>query len=145
MPVKGIKRVQRNTRMVLAEIAGPRTERVLTEVMIVGAGHAALLTPVDTSTLINSQYRKLEPISGGMQGKVGYTASYAAAVNGMSGKLKGQPRAHFGKTRAGVEFGGGNGRGNYWDPNGEPDFLRKGFERDGLSEIKAIIKQGYKV
>ena len=63
MPVKGIKRVQMNTRKVLAEIAGPRTERVLTEVMIVGSSHAALLTPIDTSTLINSQYRKLEPIS----------------------------------------------------------------------------------
>jgi hypothetical protein len=36
-------------------------------------------------------------------------------------------------------------KGNYWDPDGEPDFLRKGFERDGLNEIKAIIKQGYKV
>ena len=57
MPVKGIKRVQMNTHKVLAEIAGPRTERVLTEVMIVGSSHAALLTPIDTSTLINSQYR----------------------------------------------------------------------------------------
>lgn len=77
-----------NTRKVLAEIAGPRTERVLTEVMIVGSSHAALLTPIDTSTLINSQYRKLDPMPGGMQGKVGYTAAYAAAVHGMSGKLK---------------------------------------------------------
>lgn len=59
MPVKGIKRVQMNTRKVLAEIAGPRTERVLTEVMIVGSSHAALLTPIDTSTLINSQYKSL--------------------------------------------------------------------------------------
>lgn len=65
MPVKGLKRVQMNTRKVLAEIAGPRTERVLTEVMIVGSSHAALLTPIDTSTLINSQYRKLEPCQAG--------------------------------------------------------------------------------
>ncbi|EGD1379553.1 hypothetical protein IAW16_003716 [Salmonella enterica] len=145
MPVKGIKRVQMNTRKVLAEIAGPRTERVLTEVMIVGSSHAALLTPIDTTTLINSQYKKLEPMPGGMQGKVGYTAAYAAAVHGMSGKLKGQPREHFGRTRAGKEFGGGTGKGNYWDPDAEPGFLTKGFERDGLNEIKAIIKQGYKV
>lgn len=131
MPVKGIKRVQMNTRKVLSDIAGIRTEKVLTEVMIVGAGHAATLTPVHTSTLINSQYRKLEPLASGMTGRVGYTAEYAAAVNAAKGKLKGKPRP--------------DGSGNYWDPNGEPDFLRKGFERDGLSEIKAIIKQGYKV
>jgi len=145
MPVKGIKRVQMNTRKVLSDIAGIRTEKVLYEVMNAGANHAALLTPIDTSTLINSQYRKLEPMPGGMQGKVGYTAAYAAAVHGMSGKLKGQPREHFGKTRAGKEFGGGTGKGNYWDPDAEPEFLTKGFERDGLNEIKAIIKQGYKV
>ena len=145
MPVKGIKRVQMNTRKVLTDIAGPRTERVLTEIMIVGSSYAALLTPIDTSTLINSQYRKLVSIPGGMQGKVGYSAKYAAAVHGMSGKLKGQPREHFGKTRSGKEFGGGTGKGNYWDPGAEPGFLTKGFERDGLNEIKAIIRQGYKV
>lgn len=69
MPVKGIKRVQMNTRKVLTDIAGPRTERVLTEVMIVGSSYAALLTPIDTSTLINSQYRKLEPMPGGSREK----------------------------------------------------------------------------
>lgn len=131
MPVKGIKRVQMNTRKVLSDIAGIRTERVLYEAMTAGANHAALITPVATSVLINSQYKKLEPLPSGMIGRVGYTASYAAAVNAASGKLKGKPRP--------------DGGGNYWDPDAEPDFLRKGFERDGLNEIKAIIRQGYKV
>lgn len=144
MPVKGINRIRSNTRKILNEITGPRTEKVMMETMIAGAGYAALLTPVDTSTLINSQYKELRPMSGGMRSKVGYTAAYAAAVSGMSGKLKGQPRAHFGKTRAGQEFGGGTGKGNYWDPDAEPDFLKKGFERDGMDEIKAIIKRGYR-
>lgn len=131
MPVKGIKRVQTNIRKVLSDIAGIRTEKVLYEVMNVGANHAALITPVKSSTLINSQYKKLEPLPSGMIGRVGYVANYAAAVNAAPGKLKGKPRP--------------DGSGNYWDPNGEPDFLRKGFERDGLEEIKAIIKKGYKV
>lgn len=145
MPVKGIKRVQTNTQLVLKEIAGPRTEKVLMEIMTVGAGYAALLTPVDTSTLINSQYKKQKPIPSGMKGMIGYTASYAAAVHAMLGKLKGQPRAHFGKTRAGQEFGGGTGKGSYWDPGAEPEFLKKGFERDGINDIKSIIKRGYKI
>ncbi|MBJ6488855.1 hypothetical protein JGS09_24570, partial [Enterobacter cloacae] len=116
MPVKGIKRVQMNTRRVLSDIAGIRTEAVLFKVMTAGANHAALITPVKSTNLINSQYKKLEPMPTGMMGRVGYTANYAAAVNAAKGKLKGKPRP--------------DGSGNYWDPNGEPDFLRKGFERD---------------
>ena len=68
-------------------------------------------------------------------GRVGYSANYAAYVHDMPGKLKGQPRSHFGKTREGTEFGGGTGKGNYWDPHGEPQFLKKGFdeERDAIT------------
>lgn len=131
MPVKGIERVRMNTKKKLEEIAGPVTERVLTEVLIIGSGYASTMTPVDTSTLINSQYRRLEPTSGGKRGVVGYTAGYAAFVHGASGKLKGLARP--------------GGRGKYWDPKGEPEFLKKGFERDGLAAIKAAIKRGYKV
>ena len=54
---KGIKRVQMNTRKVLSDIAGIRTEKVLYQVMNAGANHAALITPVKSSTLINSQYK----------------------------------------------------------------------------------------
>ncbi|WP_312226749.1 hypothetical protein [Pseudescherichia sp.] len=131
MPVKGIKRVQMNAKKLLGQVAGPVTERVITEVMIVGMGYSAQITPMDTSTLVNSQFRELRPIPGGMTGRVGFTASYAARVNAAPGTLKGQPRA--------------NGNGNYWDPNGEPDFLRKGFERDGINDIRATIRRGYKL
>jgi len=44
-----------------------------------------------------------------------------------SGKLKCQPRAHFGTTKDGKQFGGGTGVGRYWDPSAEPVFLTKGF------------------
>jgi len=131
MPVKGIKSVQINTRKLLGQIAGPVTGRVLTEVMIVGIGYSAQITPMDTSTLVNSQFRELRPIPKGMTGRTGYTASYAARVNAAPGTLKGQPRA--------------NGNGNYWDPNGEPDFLKNGFERDGMNDIRATIRRGYKL
>ncbi|MFO4024078.1 hypothetical protein [Enterobacter hormaechei] len=131
MPVKGIKRVQMNAKKMLGDIAGNRTEKVLTEVMIVGSAYAAQITPVHTSTLVNSMYRQLKPVAGGMTGRVGYTASYAAFVNAAEGTIKGTPRP--------------DGSGNYWDPDGEPDFLRKGFERDGLNDIRETIKRGYKL
>lgn len=45
----------------------------------------------------------------------------------------GQPREHFGKTnnlsdfgpKQVVEFGGGTGKGYYWDPNAEPEFCAR--------------------
>lgn len=141
MPARGVDQVRRNMAEAFQKIAGPMTERTLTEVMIIGGSGAALLTPVDTSNLINSQYRRIEAGANGLQGRVGYTANYAAAVHGMRGKLKGQPRADFGSTSEGVAFGGGTGVGNYWDPDAEPEFLRKGFEQN-LGAIRAAIKRG---
>lgn len=142
MPLKGVKQAKAATKKLVGRIAGDLTERTVTEILIIGAGYAALLTPVDTSLLKNSQYRQVTHVFGATFGRVGYTAAYAAAVNAASGKLKGKPRADFGTTRAGQAFGGGTGVGTYWAPGGEPDFLRKGFERDGKDDIKAAIKRG---
>ncbi|HBN7263415.1 TPA: HK97 gp10 family phage protein [Escherichia coli] len=131
MPVKGIKQVQQNVTKLLANIIGPITEKTMVEVLITGQAYAAAITPRDTSTLVNSQYRKLTPVSDGLIGRVGYAANYAQYVNDAKGTLTGKPRP-------------GN-RGVYWGPDGEPDFLRKGFERDGIDDIKSVIKRGYKI
>jgi len=145
MPVKGLEAAKRQTKAIIERIKGPLSERTVTEILIIGAGYASLLTPVDTSLLINSQYRLVENTGNGIKGQVGYTAAYAAAVNAASGKLKGKPRAHFGVTSKGVPFGGGTGVGVYWAPAGEPDFLRKGFERDGKADIAAAVLRGMKL
>lgn len=142
MPVKGLKEAKRRTTQLVGQITGGMSERTVTEILIIGAGYASVLTPVDTSLLINSQYREITTVFGHTLGRVGYTAAYAAAVNSSSGKLKGQPRSDFGVTREGVSFGGGTGVGNYWDPGGEPHFLEKGFERDGKADIAAAVKRG---
>lgn len=131
MPVKGVKQVQQNVTKLLTEITGPITEKTMVEVLITGQAYAAAITPRNTSTLVNSQYRKLIPASDGLIGKVGYAANYAQYVNDAKGTLKGQPRP-------------GN-QGVYWGPDGEPDFLRKGFERDGIDDIRQVIKRGYKL
>jgi hypothetical protein len=136
MPVKGVKEVNQNIKRFIDKARGPITEVTLTKVLIAGAAHAARITPKGaTGNLLESGFRRVIKSAGGMSGMVGYTAEYAAAVHEATGKLKGSPRP---KVK-------GVPQGNFWDPFGEPEFLRKGFERDGLGEIKRIIAQGYKV
>ncbi|UOY54099.1 hypothetical protein LCD43_25500 (plasmid) [Enterobacter asburiae] len=131
MPVKGIKRVQMNTRKVLSDIAGIRTEKVLYEVMNAGANHAALITPVaKTSVLINSQYKKLEPMPSGMIGRVGYAANYAAAVNAARGKLKGKPRP--------------DGSGNYWDQMANRTSSAKALSATASTRLRPSSSKGTK-
>ena len=136
MPVRGVNEVRSKLRRTMQNISGPLSQRTLTEALVIGMGYAALLTPVDTSNLINSAYREVKSNSDGWYGRGGYTAAYAAAVHGLSGKLDGEPRANF---------GGGTGVGNYWDPRAEPEFLLKGFERDGVDDIRAAIIRGMRV
>lgn len=101
---------------------------------------AAEKTPVDTSNLINSRFTNVTDYLGLIEGTVGYTAEYAMAVHEMPGTLMGEPRENFGKTAAGVEFGGGTGRGNYWDPNAEPRFLELGRKKAIREDLPAIIE-----
>lgn len=144
MPIKGAKRVRERIKQELKEIADKKTAEVLWRVGMIGGGYAALLTPVDTSFLINSQYQEIDNTPTGMQLRLGYTARYAEWVHDMPGKLKGQPRENFGRTSDGVEFGGGTGNGEYWDPNAEPEFLRKGID-ENLGEITREIERGYQI
>lgn len=99
-------------------------------------------TPVDTGNLRASAYTRRN-LTGGIGVEVGYTASYAASVHESSGTLKGQSRADFGSTRAGVGFGGGTGKGAYWD-SGEPKFLQRAIE-ENLDAIVRIVQVRAKV
>lgn len=138
MPVKGVQRVKVAMHKSLQEKATVMTFRAVYAILSQGATMASLLTPVDTSNLINSQYRP--SIDNNGSGHVGYTAEYAYWVHEMPGTLKGQPRENFGSAG----FGGGTGVGNYWDPNAEPRFLAKGFE-EIKPAIPTILKGIYRV
>lgn len=151
MPAKGIQAVSRNYKVKTQKAAGPTTLTALRVVLMEGAAIADTMVPVDTSNLINSRFApEIKSSQKGMTGKVGYSASYAAAVHGMSGKLKGKPRADFGTTsnhsKVGPQkpqsFGGGTKVGNYWDPNGEPQWLEKGFDKL-KPHIPALLKKVY--
>lgn len=138
--VTGGEEIKRKMQALFARISGPMAERALTEALIIGGGRADTMTPIDTGNLLNSRFREVKRSVNGWSGRYGYTAKYAAAVHAMTGKLKGQPRADFGKTSGGTAFGGGTGVGNYWDPNAEPQWLEKGFEQ-AFPEMEAAVRR----
>lgn len=144
MPARNISRVKLNLKNKIEEISKERTERAIYAIVTQGSTVASLLTPVDTANLINSKFVTILPGGTGakMTGRAGYSAEYAKWVHDAPGTLKGQPRAHFGKTREGVAFGGGTEKGTYWSPNAEPKFLEKGFEQI-KPHIPAILKAVY--
>ena len=125
--VKGISQAKKHLNDVINDVKGRKVIRALQSAMILIGARAAYYTPIDTSTLINSQFREIDAGGVLITGRIGYSANYAAYVHEASGKLKGQPRA----------FGGGTGTGNYWDPHGEPQFLTKGAndERDNVDAV----------
>lgn len=117
MPVRGLSSVRRKTKSVANNIADKRTQRALTKVLIVGAGFAAIMTPVDTSFLVNSQYRKVVFVGDGYTGMVGYTAKYSAAVHDPANPQK------FKKVGA------------------EKEFLTKGFEQNAAAINEIFAKE----
>lgn len=143
--VKGISQAKKKVNDIINDVKGRKVIRALQSVMILIGARAAYYTPIDTSTLINSQFREIDAGGVFIRGRIGYSANYAAYVHEASGKLKGQPRAHFGVTsnRSSVgpqkpkEFGGGTGKGNYWDPHAEPQFLTRGAneEREAVDAV----------
>lgn len=133
MPSRGSSRARKSLSRLVEQIKGPMAERAVTEALIIGGGAAATMTPVDTSNLINSQFRIVKRVTGGVHGQMGYTAEYAAAVHDAPGTLRGQLRDPSDP-----------GRGRYWDPSGEPEFLTKGFEMT-KDDIDAAVRRTMKI
>lgn len=139
MPAKlrGVRQAVERTSQIVDEIIATKAVRAIKSATYIIRTESATLTPIDTSTLINSQFDTVEVNGTRITGKVGYSADYALYVHRAPGTLKGKPRAHFGKTsnrsdfgpKQVKEFGGGSLTGNYWDPNAEPQFLTKAAQR----------------
>lgn len=91
-----------------------KAARAMTQAMILGASEASVMTPIDTSTLLNSQYRKVDKDGTKIVGTVGYTAEYAKYVHDPNVKQR------FRRSTA------------------EKEFLRKGFE-EAEPNIRAVI------
>jgi hypothetical protein len=91
-----------------------KAQRGMTQALILGASEAAALTPIDTSTLINSQFRQVVRESRGIVGRVGYTAAYALPVHDPENQQ------------------------NFRRASAEKEFLKKGFERAEPNIRKAL-------
>lgn len=91
-----------------------KAARAMTQALTLGASEASVMTPIDTSTLLNSQYRKVDKDGTKIVGTVGYTAEYAKYVHDPNVKQR------FRRSTA------------------EKEFLRKGFE-EAEPNIRAVI------
>lgn len=141
--VKGIDQTIAKLNRMIGDVKSVRIIRALYIASEQVLESAAVITPIDTSTLVNSRFIDFDSSGNRITAKVGFSASYAAYVHNAPGKLKGQPRAHFGTTRSGKQFGGGTEQGVYWGPGGEPQFLKKAFEQV-KPRLPEIIAKGMK-
>ena len=132
MAIKGMAQVRANLRKQLTLAIPSDAEKAMHVATSIIGGYATLMTPVDTSNLINSQYRIVKNTGTKVIAAIGYTARYAAAVHEKPGTLRG----------AGVMRP--SGRGNYWDPDAEPQFLSKAGD-DNLSEIDQAVERAMKI
>lgn len=112
--VRGIGAAKRNLSAIIGKVKERKIVRALQSAMIIGSSQAAIYTPIDTSTLINSQYRELSIDGTRLTGRVGYSANYAVYVHDPKVPQK------FRRSTA------------------EKEFLTKGFE-DTKKQIDAAI------
>lgn len=114
--VRGIRQAKANLDRIIKDVQGRNVVRALQSAMLIGSAQAALYTPIDTSTLINSQFREITANGVRVTGRVGYTANYAVFVHDPEVKQT------FRRTSA------------------QKEFLTKGFE-DTRDQIDAVVKK----
>lgn len=141
----GLEEITKNLSAEIKKIEG-NTFKGMRKVGLLIEGDAVERTPVDTSVLRLSSFSDTEITDNGFTTRVGYTAKYAPWVHEFPMKLKGKPRAHFGRTgtqskfgpQQRIEFGGGSLSGVFWQ-GGENKFLEKAI-KENQSQILSIIK-----
>lgn len=79
--IRGIAEVSANINALVGNITGRKVTRAIQAAMLIGGAQATLLTPIDTSTLINSQFREITVNGTRVTGRVGYSANYAVFVH----------------------------------------------------------------
>lgn len=131
---QGFDEVNRRFKELMQHVRSDMSERAITQCLITVGSYAATMTPIATSTLLNSQYRKVEVTLNRVTGEIGYGASYAVFVHQAPGKLMGTKTPRHPKSF-----------GYVWDPDGEPGFLAKGVELMVENDLMRIVKGTYTV
>ncbi|WP_058912868.1 hypothetical protein [Entomohabitans teleogrylli] len=132
MPVRirGFEQARSNLDDIVKDIQGKKAVRALKVATGIIALHAAQYTPIGkTSTLINSLAQDVTARGTRITGRVIYSANYAVYVHEAPGVLKGKRRP------------ASQGGGNYWDPSGEPEFLKKAAEETETEVRGAIARE----
>jgi|GEM_PF-271103 len=75
MPLKGVGKVKRQLNS-LQDVAKPAAKTMQQWLVLIGT-ESAIGTPIDTSTLINSQFKSQEAMTTLVKGIIGYSANYA--------------------------------------------------------------------
>lgn len=118
--IRGIADVSANINALVGSVRGRQITRAIQAAMLIGGAQATLFTPIDTSTLINSQFREITVNGTRVTGRVGYSANYAAFVHDPQVKQK------FVRATARKEF------------------LKLGFE-DSRDEIDAAVQREMRI
>lgn len=79
--VRGLNNVEASLRAYVENMINRKGPRAIHAGLNIGAGQAAIYTPIKTTTLINSQYRDVFTRDGRITGRVGYSADYAIYVH----------------------------------------------------------------
>ncbi|WP_340617474.1 HK97 gp10 family phage protein [Xenorhabdus entomophaga] len=79
--VKGIREAKSRLNALIGDIRGRKVARAVYKALYIGSTQAALYTPIDTATLINSQFRDVRFDGVLLTGRVGYSANYAVYVH----------------------------------------------------------------
>ncbi|KTT18008.1 hypothetical protein NS331_16520 [Pseudacidovorax intermedius] len=97
-----------------------RGARGVAQALVLGAAEASVMTPIDTSNLLNSQYRDVSKHGKAIVGRVGYTAEHALPVHDPEHKQQ------FRRATA------------------KKEFLKKGFEK-AEPNIRGVITGAIRV
>ncbi|ENZ0270383.1 HK97 gp10 family phage protein [Morganella morganii] len=118
--IRGIAEVSANINALVGNITGRKVTRAIQAAMLIGGAQATLFTPIDTSTLINSQFREITVNGTRVTGRVGYSANYAVFVH--------DPKVKQTFRRA----------------TARKEFLKLGFE-ESREEIEAAMHQEMRI
>lgn len=133
--VKGVSQAVKTINRIANTIDGKKALRAVYSALYIVGAESATMVPIDTSTLLNSQFRDVNVNGTRITGKVGYSAKYAASVHEAPGKHLGK------KTPRPVDKGQAPGsRGSIWDRTGEPEFLKKAGERTTI-QVDTVVKK----
>ncbi|MDE9483476.1 HK97 gp10 family phage protein [Xenorhabdus bovienii] len=115
--VTGIREAQTRLNALIGDIRGRKVVRAMYKALYIGSAQAALYTPIDTATLINSQFRDVRADGVRLTGRVGYSANYAVYV-------------HDPKVKQ-----------NFRRATAKKEFLKRGFNEVRAQIDKAVMEE----